>query len=154
MFLVIAGIVTLIAGVNAALLVPMFIFFIFLVILRRYCLRTSRNLKRLDALSMYLCTKSSVCIYNFFAAKSPVIGHLNATLEGVTTIRAFKAQTILRNEFDRHQDLYTSASYTLQSSMRSFALVLDLLCGFLISFIILGFLLIDNLGESLDLITK
>jgi ATP-binding cassette subfamily C (CFTR/MRP) protein 4 len=125
--LVLIGIVTLIASVSPSSLILTGIFLVVLILLRRYCLRTSRSLKRLDALT-----------------RSPVVGHLNATLEGLTTIRAFKAEAILKDEFDRHQDLYTSASYVLVSSMRAFAFTLDTLCGFLIGFIIARFLIIDN----------
>ncbi|KOB66206.1 putative multidrug resistance-associated protein, partial [Operophtera brumata] len=39
----------------------------------------------------------------------PVFSHLNATLQGITTIRAFGAQEALIREFDNHQDLHSSA---------------------------------------------
>ncbi|XP_063913187.1 ATP-binding cassette sub-family C member 4-like isoform X2 [Zophobas morio] len=126
-FLILVGIITLIATVNPLFLIPTVIFLLILLVLRRFCLRTSRNLKRLEALT-----------------RSPVVGYLNASLEGVTTIRAFKTEKILRDEFDRHQDLYSSAYYILVSSMRAFAFTMDTLCGFYISFIVLRFLIIDN----------
>lgn len=52
---------------------------------------------------------------NFFrfcvAAKSPVFSHISATLNGLSTIRAFQAEELLRQEFDGHQDLNTGTYF-------------------------------------------
>lgn len=39
----------------------------------------------------------------FFIAKSPTFTHLAATLNGLSTVRAFNAEELLKNEFDHHQ---------------------------------------------------
>ncbi|RZB38623.1 ABC membrane domain containing protein, partial [Asbolus verrucosus] len=129
-FLMIVGIITLITTVQTFFLLPIAIFFTLLVFIRRLYLPTGRSLKRLDAASM--------------ETRSPVVGHLNATLEGLTTIRAFKAEQILRDEYDRHQDLYTSAAYIFQCSMRAFAYFLDTLCTAFIGVVVMKFVLGDN----------
>lgn len=45
------------------------------------------------------------------AAKSPVFSHISATLGGLSTIRAFHAEELLRQEFENHQDLNTGTYF-------------------------------------------
>lgn len=77
-------------------------------------------------------------------ARSPVFAHLSATLEGLPTVRAFKAQEILTKEFDEHQDLHSSAWYIFISSSRAFAFWLDFFCVIYITLVTLSFLLLDT----------
>lgn len=79
-----------------------------------------------------------------FSARSPIFSHANATLQGLSTIRAFKAQQILSNEFDTHQDLNTSSWYLFLASTRAFALWLELVCVLYMATVILSFLFLGN----------
>lgn len=46
--------------------------------------------------------------FNFlFIAKSPVFTHISSTLSGLSVVRSFQAEQILRDEFERHQNLNT-----------------------------------------------
>lgn len=79
-----------------------------------------------------------------FLARSPVFSHINASLQGLTTIRAFGAQEILRKEFDRHQDLHSSAFYMFMGCNRTFGFWLDMFCVLYIGIVTLSFFCFGN----------
>lgn len=81
-----------------------------------------------------------------FLARSPLVGHINSSLEGLTTVRAFGAQHILTNEFDKHQDLYTSALMTKKISMLGFAFAIEI-CSILLYMAILAWFLFFDSSE-------
>lgn len=83
------------------------------------------------------------CVFRF-AARSPMIGYMNATLEGLTTARAYEKQTLLIDEFDRHQDLCTSSYYMVQCTTRAFALAIDIICNMFIAAVVTKFVLFDH----------
>ncbi|KAJ8951570.1 hypothetical protein NQ318_020447 [Aromia moschata] len=122
----VGGIIILIAVVNWRFFLPSLLLLAFLILLRMFYMPAARSLKRLES-----------------ATRSPIVGHLNSSMEGLTTIRAYKAQSILKDEFDRHQDLYTSAHYTSFCAKRAFAFYMDFSSVLFMTIIIARFLFFD-----------
>ncbi|CAG9817707.1 unnamed protein product [Phaedon cochleariae] len=105
----ILGSIVLVLYVNPYSFILLFFLSGIFVFMRRIYLKSSKNIKRLEG-----------------RMSSPVFTHLMATLQGLTTVRAFKIQDILEEEFDKHQDYHTSAFYMFISTNSAFGLSLDL----------------------------
>lgn len=92
----IAGVVCVIVVYRPIVIPPTIAIFVIFYCLRRYFLTSSRPVKRLEGIT-----------------KSPMFSQLTSSLQGLTTIRAYKAEDLLINEFDRHQVpvVTESASY-------------------------------------------
>ncbi|KAF2894912.1 hypothetical protein ILUMI_11261 [Ignelater luminosus] len=123
----ILGRTVMIALVNPWLLLVTIIITIIFCLLRIVYMRTSRSLKRLEGIT-----------------RSPVFSHLSASLQGLTTIRAFEAEGILEKEFDDHQDLHTCVWYLYVTCSRAFAFWLDSICVVYIALVTFSFFLVDE----------
>ncbi|KAF5287552.1 hypothetical protein FQA39_LY15881 [Lamprigera yunnana] len=135
-FLILIGIIAVVGSVNPWLLVPTFIIAVIFYFVRVFYLSTSRCVKRLEGVT-----------------RSPVFAHLNASLQGLTSIRAFHAEETLITEFDTLQDLHSVTWFLFISTSRAFGYWLDLVCVIYIALVTLSFLFIDNgaLGASVGL---
>ncbi|KAJ4924429.1 hypothetical protein JOQ06_000669 [Pogonophryne albipinna] len=133
LFLQNVGVIAVAASVIPLILVPVIpLLFIFLY-LRRFYLRTSRDVKRLES-----------------TTRSPVFSHLSSSLQGLWTIRAFRAEGRLTKAFDAHQDLHTEAWFLFLMTSRWFALYLDSICSAFVTFVTFGCILLRdglNAGE-------
>ncbi|KAL3283218.1 hypothetical protein HHI36_006367 [Cryptolaemus montrouzieri] len=116
-----------IATVNPWILVPTFVILGWFYLFRIIYLASGRNVKRMEG-----------------TTRSPVFAHLSASLQGLTTIRAFGAQEILTIEFDNHQNLHSSAYYLFLGCTRSFGFWLDLKCVFYVGFVTLTVICIGS----------
>ncbi|KAK5640038.1 hypothetical protein RI129_010849 [Pyrocoelia pectoralis] len=105
------GAIILMAIVNYVILFPALIVIVIVHYLRKFYLASGRSLKRVEA-----------------STRSPVLGHISATIQGLTTIRAF--------------DLNTSASYMFITTSRAFGYWTDIICNILNTCAI--FLLLTN----------
>ncbi|CAD7092877.1 unnamed protein product [Hermetia illucens] len=121
-FFTLIGILVVISVVNVWFLIPAAFIVIIFYFLRGFYLKTSRNVTRMEAVS-----------------RSPVYSHLSASLNGLSTIRAFDAQTVLIHEFDDLQDAHSSVFYTMISISRAFGLWLDSICLIYIALVTLSF---------------
>ncbi|XP_022162516.1 probable multidrug resistance-associated protein lethal(2)03659 [Myzus persicae] len=121
------GIIVVVGIVNVYLLIPTFFIGLLFYYTVVYYLSTSRSVKRLEG-----------------ASRSPVLGYLNASLQGLSTIRAFEAQEVLSREFDDHQDLHSSAWYIFISSTEALGFALDMICLTYISILTFSFLVVKN----------
>lgn len=121
------GIVVVVSIVNFYYLIPTLIIGILFYFMRDFYLLSSRNIKRMEA-----------------TTRSPIYSHLAASLNGLSTIRAFNAENILTKEFDHHQDLHSSAFYLFMSTSRAFGFYLDFCCVVYIAIVTLSFFVMDN----------
>ncbi|KAJ3652321.1 hypothetical protein Zmor_018299 [Zophobas morio] len=78
------------------MIIPTIIVLVFIVSYGILFQPTTKNIKRTEAI-----------------IKSSVFTHTMASLQGLTTIRAFNGQKILQHEFDKHMNLFSSAYYMI-----------------------------------------
>ncbi|XP_039745048.1 probable multidrug resistance-associated protein lethal(2)03659 isoform X2 [Pararge aegeria] len=105
------GVLIVILMTEMALLIPIAAALIIFYIFRLIYVRTTSAIKRLEGIT-----------------RSPVFGHVNATIQGLPTIRSFGAEQLLVLEFDRHQDLHSAAWYLFITCSRAFGYFLDVIC--------------------------
>uniref|UniRef100_A0A182Q496 Uncharacterized protein n=1 Tax=Anopheles farauti TaxID=69004 RepID=A0A182Q496_9DIPT len=126
-FVEFSAIIVLVAVVNYWLLFPTLVMAIIFYLLRHVYTNTARSIKRVEA-----------------ATRSPIFSHANASFQGLSTIRAFGVEKIVADEFDKHQDLNTSAWYLFLATTRAFAQWLELVCVLYIAVVTLSFLMVEN----------
>ncbi|XP_041115614.1 multidrug resistance-associated protein 4 isoform X1 [Polyodon spathula] len=132
-FLQIVGVIAVAVSVIPWIIIPLIPLLIIFIILQRYFLQTSRDVKRLEA-----------------TTRSPVFSHLSSSLQGLWTIRAFKAEQRFQREFDDHQDLHSESWFLFLTTSRWFALRLDGLCAIFVTATAFGSLLLANGLEAGD----
>nr|XP_040058389.1 multidrug resistance-associated protein 4-like isoform X2 [Gasterosteus aculeatus aculeatus] len=101
------GVIAVAAVILPWILIPVVPLFAVFLFLRFYFLQTSRDIKRLES-----------------TTRSPVFSHLSSSLQGLSTIRAFKAQRSFQQVFDEHQDLHSGLEPGAVGLALSYALTL------------------------------
>ncbi|XP_072387967.1 ATP-binding cassette sub-family C member 4-like [Diabrotica undecimpunctata] len=97
------------------------------VIIRNIYLKTSKNLKRVEGI-----------------LKSPVFTHLNATLQGLPTIRALRTEKILQAEFDKIQNYHISAGFMNFTCGAAFGISLSMCSNIFIAVLVFSILTFDE----------
>ncbi|XP_023582461.1 ATP-binding cassette sub-family C member 4 isoform X2 [Trichechus manatus latirostris] len=129
-FLQVVGVVAVAVAVIPWIAIPLIPLAIIFFILRQYFLETSRDVKRLES-----------------TTRSPVFSHLSSSLQGLWTIRAYKAEQRFQELFDAHQDLHSEAWFLFLTTSRWFAVRLDAICAIFVISVAFGSLI---LAKTLD----
>lgn len=98
--------------------------------------------------------KSHIIYFSSFVARSPIYTHLAASLQGLTTIRAFGAEEILTKEFDNYQDAYTAAYFMFLTANRTFGFWLDFHCVIFTGLVTISILFIQNGKQTIESLAK
>ncbi|CAG4948811.1 unnamed protein product [Parnassius apollo] len=137
-FLEVVSILVVVCLVNWWLLLPTAVVAVLLHLLRNLFLNTSRELKRIEAI-----------------ARSQSLNHAAATVSGLTTIRSCgERQRTLAREFDKLQDLHSSAWTLVLDTNRAFGFWMDMVCCLYLAFVTFSFFLFvsaDTMGGSVGL---
>ncbi|XP_071558724.1 probable multidrug resistance-associated protein lethal(2)03659 [Temnothorax nylanderi] len=94
---------------------------------------------------IYICTARSIKRLEG-TTRSPIFDHLGASLQGLTTIRAFNAEEMLMTDLCSHQDVHSSACFLFLSTSRAFGFYIDVICQLYIGAIIIAFTVVDGLA--------
>jgi ATP-binding cassette, subfamily C (CFTR/MRP), member 4 len=116
----------LVSIVNVYFIIPTVAIGVILYGARHIYVSASRNIKRVESIT-----------------RSPIYAHTNATLQGLSTIRAFKAEESVRRNFNNHMDHNSSAWFMFWTITRGFAFWLDVICVLYIAVITYAFLQMD-----------
>lgn len=82
------------------------------------------------------------------AVRIPVFEHFVASVNGLTTIRAFGAEKALIEEFDNYQDRHSSGYFMLIATSRAFAYWLDCCCIVYVAIVVFSLFLSPPANSS------
>eukprot|EP00026_Physarum_polycephalum_P000616 Phypoly_transcript_00617.p1 GENE.Phypoly_transcript_00617~~Phypoly_transcript_00617.p1 ORF type:complete len:1440 (+),score=150.89 Phypoly_transcript_00617:1-4320(+) len=124
------GIISLVTPQFLVPLVPISYLFFFL---QKYCLSTTREVHRLDAVS-----------------KSPIYAQFSETLNGISTIRAFSVAQEFVYDNERKIDRNSRALFAVNAIARWFTFRMELICNLIVIVSTLACVLLrDNISPSL-----
>ena len=114
--------------------IPTFIVGNLFIMFRRFYLKTSRSVKRLEGVT-----------------RSPIFNHLGSSLDGLATLRAFNADANMVEEFDALQNIHSSVFFATISTIRWFSVQMDLITAIYLLCCVLSFLYMPLGNRNLEL---
>ncbi|OXA62200.1 Multidrug resistance-associated protein 4 [Folsomia candida] len=121
------GCMVIILILNWYLIFPALVLLLAFSFIRTIFIKTSRNIKRVET-----CTRS------------PLFTHLSSSIQGLATIRCLKAQNILVNQFDEHQDIHSAAWYHFLAGTNWFSIWLELFSTVFITCVVFSFVFFSD----------
>ncbi|CAH3112435.1 unnamed protein product [Porites lobata] len=94
--------------------IPIVAFFLFI---RNYYLKSAREIKRLEAMN-----------------RNPFYSHLSASIQGLTTIRAYTEEERFRHQFHVYHDDHTASWFLFMTASRWLGSRLDFICSVFVTF--------------------
>ncbi|CAG9854733.1 unnamed protein product [Phyllotreta striolata] len=125
--LYVASISVVIGSLTVWIMIPTLVIAVLFYLMKVVFVHTTRDIKRIESVT-----------------RSPIFTHLSASLQGLTTVRAFKAQSILKSEFDNYQNLNSAAYFLYVGANRTFGFWLDFLCVVYVAMVILALLFVKS----------
>ncbi|RWS24157.1 hypothetical protein B4U80_11357, partial [Leptotrombidium deliense] len=105
------GITVVIAVVNPYLIIPAVLLTILVVKLRGIYIRTARDVKRFEGMT-----------------RSPVYSHVNTTVTGLTTVRAFGCEDVFQKQFQQFVNEHSGTWFLFLCSNRALGVLMDWIC--------------------------
>ena len=116
---------------NFWLIIPAIIIIILLLLLRHYFLYASRDVQRIEAIGKG--TIDYVDFHMFLIARSPLYSHISATVNGLTTIRAYKEQNKFVNKLHYYQNEHSKSWHIKIAISPWFGLRVDTIGGLFVA---------------------
>ncbi|XP_039312480.1 multidrug resistance-associated protein 4-like isoform X1 [Solenopsis invicta] len=132
---VVCGMFTMEAIINPWMLIPIILLVILFFFMTKFYLRTAQNVKRLEGIM-----------------KSPIFSHVNATLNGLPTIRSSGAiiEKMMRKQFDVLQDRHSGTWYLILTCSESFGIFTDLIMCLFLACLCFSLILLNETGNVED----
>ena len=73
-----------------------------------------------------------------------MVGYLNATLEGLVSVKVFQAEKVLKEEFEKYHNVYNSASFLHAACLKAFVFASDLCVSIFVTIVVFQFAIFNE----------